>query len=104
MAWQNFQSNEINTLTCLSMGHILVKVVGSLGSKRVAHFSEDLRMPTYNGIETTKAFYEFFAPHFVHLISNIHDPREQDNVNLHYSLSSYLSVIVLGLCQGATTM
>ena len=61
-------------------------------------------MPTYNGIEITEEFYEFFAPYFVNLISDIHDPREQDNINLHYPLSSYLSVIILGLCQGATTM
>jgi len=61
-------------------------------------------MPTYNGIEITEDFYAFFAPHFVNLISDIHDPREQDNVNLHYSLSSYLSIIILGLCQGAKTM
>ena len=61
-------------------------------------------MPTYNGIEITEAFYEFFAPYFVNLISHIHDPREPDNINLHYPLSSYLSVIILGLCQGATTM
>jgi hypothetical protein len=61
-------------------------------------------MPTYNGIEITEEFYEFFAPYFVNLISHIQDPREQDHINLHYSLSSYLSVIILGLCQGATTM
>ncbi len=61
-------------------------------------------MPTYNGIEITEEFYEFFAPHFVQLISHISDPREQDNVNLNYTLSSYLSVIILGICQGATTM
>jgi hypothetical protein len=61
-------------------------------------------MPTYNGIEVTEEFYEFFAPYFVNLISQIEDPREQDNINLHYPLSSYLSVIILGLCQGATTM
>jgi hypothetical protein len=86
------------------MGCILVKVVGGSGATRVSHFSEDLLMPTYNGIEVTEDFYEFFAPHFVNLISDIHDPREQDNVNLNYSLASYLSVIVLGLCQGATTL
>jgi hypothetical protein len=78
--------------------------MGGLGSKRLSDFLEDLLMPTYNGIEITEDFYAFFAPHFVHLISDIHDPREQDNVNLHYSLSSYLSVIILGLCQGAKTM
>ncbi len=61
-------------------------------------------MPTYNGIEVTEAFYEFFAPYFVNLISHIQDPREQDNINLHHLLSLYLSVIILGLCQGATTM
>ena len=61
-------------------------------------------MPTYNGIEITKDFYTFFAPHFLNLISPIQDPREQDNVNLNYSVSSYLSVIILGICQGATTM
>jgi hypothetical protein len=86
------------------MGCILVNVVGGSGATRVSHFSEDLLMPTYNGIEVTEDFYEFFAPHFVNLISDIPDPREQDNVNLNYSLSSYLSVIILGLCQGATTM
>src|SRR5918992_181321 len=86
------------------MGCILVNVVGGSGATRVSHFSEDLVMPTYNGIEVTEAFYEFFAPYFVNLISHIQDPREQDNINLHYSLSSYLSVIILGLCQGATTM
>jgi hypothetical protein len=41
-------------------------------------------MPTYNGIEITEEFYEFFAPYFVNLISHIQDPREQDNINLHY--------------------
>jgi len=61
-------------------------------------------MPTYNGIEITEDFYEYFAPHFVNLISPIRDPREQDNVNLTYPVSSYLSVIILGICQGATTM
>ena len=61
-------------------------------------------MPTYNGIEVTEDFYEFFAPHFLHLISPIRDPREQDNVKLTYSVSAYLSVIILGICQGATTM
>ena len=61
-------------------------------------------MSTYNGIEITEEFYEFFAPYFVHLISHIYDPREQDNVNLNYTLSSYLSVIILGICQGATSM
>src|ERR687895_969706 len=86
------------------MGCILVNVVGGSGATRVSHFSEDLLMPTYNGIEVTEDFYEFFAPHFVNLISDIPDPREQDNVNLNYSLSSYLSVIILGICQGATTM
>ena len=61
-------------------------------------------MPTYNGIEVTEEFYGFFAPYFANLISPIEDPREQDNVNLNYPLSSYLSVIILGLCQGATPM
>ena len=61
-------------------------------------------MSTYNGIEVTEEFYQFFAPHFVRLISDIQDPREPDNVNLNYSISSYLSVIILGLCQGATTL
>lgn len=70
----------------------------------VSHFAEDLLMPTYNGIEVTEDFYEFFAPHFLHLISPIRDPREQDNVKLTYSVSAYLSVIILGICQGATTM
>ena len=56
-------------------------------------------MPTYNGIEVTEDFYAFFAPHLINLISPIWDPREQDNVNLHYSLSSYLSVIILGIPQ-----
>src|SRR5918996_792435 len=83
---------------------ILVNVVGASGSEMLSHFLEDLRMPTYNGIEVTEDFYAFFAPHFVKLISDVHDPREQDNVNLNYSVSSYLSVIILGLCQGATTM
>jgi hypothetical protein len=48
----------------------------------VFHFSEDLLIPTYNGIEVTEDFYAFFAPHFINLISPIRDPREQDNVNL----------------------
>jgi hypothetical protein len=61
-------------------------------------------MPTYNGIEVTEDFYMFFAPHFIHLISPIRDPREQDNVKLTYSVPAYLSVIILGICQGATTM
>ena len=70
----------------------------------VSHFAEDLLMPTYNGIEVTEDFYTFFAPHFLPLISPIRDPREQDNVKLTYSVSAYLSVIILGICQGATTM
>ena len=37
-------------------------------------------MPTYNGIEVTEAFYEFFAPYFVDLISHIQDPREQADI------------------------
>jgi hypothetical protein len=61
-------------------------------------------MPPYNGIELTEDFYTFFAPHFLNLISPIRDPREQDNVKLTYAVSSYLSVIILGICQGATTM
>jgi len=61
-------------------------------------------MKSYNGIELTEDFYTFFAPYFVDMISHINDPREQDNYNLQYSLSSYLSVIILGLCQGATSM
>ncbi len=61
-------------------------------------------MPPYNGIEVTEDFYAFFAPHFLNLISPIRDPREQDNVKLTYSVSAYLSVIILGICQGATTM
>jgi len=61
-------------------------------------------MSTYNGIEVTEDFYAFFAPHFLHLISLIPDPREQDNVKLTYSVPAYLSVIILGICQGATTM
>jgi hypothetical protein len=61
-------------------------------------------MPTYNGIEITEDFYTFFAPHFINLISPIQDPREQDNVKLNYTVPSYLAVIILGICQGATTM
>jgi hypothetical protein len=61
-------------------------------------------MPTYNGIEITEDYYAFFAPHFINLIAPIRDPREQDNVNHTYPVSSYLSVIILGICQGATTM
>lgn len=61
-------------------------------------------MPTYNGIEVTEEFYAFFAPYFVNLISHISDPREQENVNLQYTLPSYLSAIILGISQGATTM
>jgi hypothetical protein len=61
-------------------------------------------MATYNGIELTEEFYEFFAPYFFDIVPHIHDPREQDNINLRYSLTSYLSVIILGLCQGKTTM
>ena len=61
-------------------------------------------MKNYNGIEITEDFYAFFAPYFLDIISQINDPREQDNYNLQYSLSSYLSVILLGLCQGATSM
>jgi hypothetical protein len=61
-------------------------------------------MKSYHGIEVTENFYEFFAPYFLDIISHINDPREQDNYNLRYSLSSYLSVMILGLCQGATSM
>jgi hypothetical protein len=61
-------------------------------------------MKDYNGIEITEEFYEFFAPYFVNLISHISDPREADNINLNYTLSSYLSTMILGICQGATTM
>jgi hypothetical protein len=61
-------------------------------------------MKNYNGVAVTEDFYTFFAPYFLDLIAHISDPREQDNYNLRYSLSSYLSVIVLGLCQGATSM
>lgn len=86
------------------MKSIVVMVWGRSGSKIVSRIFEDLLMPTYNGIEVTEDFYAFFAPHFLNLISPIQDPREQDNVNLNYSLSSYLSVMILGICQGATTM
>ncbi len=61
-------------------------------------------MKSYNGVTVTEDFYTFFAPYFLDMISHIQDPREQDNYNLQYSLSSYLSVIILGLCQGATSM
>jgi hypothetical protein len=61
-------------------------------------------MKNYNGMEITEGFYEFFAPYFVNLISHIQDPREADNANLTYTLSSYLSTMILGICQGATTM
>jgi len=61
-------------------------------------------MKDYNGIEITEAFYDFFSPYFVNLISHINDPREADNVNLNYTLPSYLSAMILGICQGATTM
>jgi hypothetical protein len=61
-------------------------------------------MKSYNGIEVTEDFYTFFAPYFLDIISHINDPREQDNDNLQYSLSSYLSVMLLGICQGATSM
>lgn len=61
-------------------------------------------MKNYNGIEITEGFYEFFAPYFINLISHIQDPREADNANLTYTLSSYLSTMILGICQGATTM
>jgi hypothetical protein len=39
-------------------------------------------MQDYNGIEITEAFYDFFSPYLVNLISHISDPREADNVNL----------------------
>ena len=61
-------------------------------------------MKNYTGVAVTEDFYTFFAPYFLDLIAHISDPREQDNDNLRYSLSSYLSVMVLGLCQGATSM
>ena len=61
-------------------------------------------MKSYNGIEVTEDFYTFFAPYFLDILSHINDPREQDNDNLQYSLSSYLSVMLLGICQGATSM
>jgi hypothetical protein len=61
-------------------------------------------MKNYNGIAVTEDFYAFFAPYFLDIIAHISDPREQDNYNLRYSLSSYLSIIILGLCQGATSM
>src|SRR5712691_6148442 len=61
-------------------------------------------MKKYNGIEVTEDFYAFFAPYFLDIVSHINDPREQDNYNIQYSLSSYLSVILLGLCQGVTSM
>lgn len=61
-------------------------------------------MGTYNGIALTEEFYDFFAPYFFDIMSHVHDPREQDNCNLLYSLRSYLSVIILGLCQGKTSM
>jgi len=83
---------------------MVVNVEGGSGAKMVSPFSEDSVMPTYNGIEVTEDFYAFFAPPFLHLISLIPDPREQDNVKLTYSVPAYLSVIILGICQGATTM
>jgi hypothetical protein len=61
-------------------------------------------MKSYNGIGITEDFYTFFAPYFLDIVSHINDPREQDNYNLQYSLSSYLSVMLLGLCQSATSM
>ena len=61
-------------------------------------------MKDYNGTQITEAFYGFFAPYFVNLISHISDPREADNINLNYTLSSYLSTMILAICQGATTM
>jgi len=61
-------------------------------------------MKIYNGIEVTENFYEFFAPYFLDIISQINDPREQDNYHRRYSLSSYVSVMILGRCQGATSM
>jgi len=78
---------------------------GDLGPlKSTPDASKDTLMKDYNGIEITEAFYEFFAPYFVNLISHISDPREADNINLNYTLSSYLSTMILGICQGATTM
>lgn len=61
-------------------------------------------MKDYHGTQITEAFYGFFAPYFVNLISHISDPREADNINLNYTLSSYLSTMILAICQGATTM
>jgi len=61
-------------------------------------------MKNYNGMAVTEDFYTFFAPYFLDLIAHISDPREQDNDNLRYSLSSYVSVFILGRCQGATSM
>src|SRR6266481_4772757 len=61
-------------------------------------------MKSYNGIDVTEDFYTFFAPYFLDILSHINDPCEQDNDNLQYSLSSYLSVMLLGICQGATPM
>jgi len=61
-------------------------------------------MNEYSGIQLTEQFYEFFAPNFIGLISHIRDPREADNCNLRYSVSSYLSVIILGICQGADSL
>jgi hypothetical protein len=88
----------------LNIGRSVVNVGGVSFSRIASHFSEEFLMPTYNGIEVTEEFYAFFAPYFVNLISHISDPREQDNVNLQYTLPSYLSAIILGISQGATTM
>jgi hypothetical protein len=78
---------------------------GDLGPlKSTPDVTKDTLMKDYNGIEITEEFYDFFAPYFVNLISHISDPREADNINLNYTLSSYLSTMILGICQGATTM
>src|SRR5258708_39788090 len=61
-------------------------------------------MKSYHGIEVTENFYEFFAPYFLYIISLINDSGDQNNYHLRYCLSSYLSVIILGLCQVATSM
>jgi len=53
-------------------------------------------MKSYNGMGITEDFYTFFAPYFLDIVSHINDPREQDNYNLQYSLSSYLSVMLFG--------
>src|SRR5437660_5135197 len=49
-------------------------------------------MKSYNGIEVTENFYEFFAPYFLDIISHINDPREQENDNLQYRPTVCLGV------------